>query len=184
MIKDAAQFGKQKGHWNGFDFSVDARLRNDLYVQGGVGVGKTMSDVCEIADDVPEVMFSPFPPAGQAIQPGHPVHRQGYGRGAGCDRCAGRRNVDVAAATATRRRRGRLSTRRSASYTLPWYGVRVSGTWQSIVGPQIAALRPTARRGTASRRSRAATMTTLGRVLTNSASVLNVIEPGTCGAIG
>ena len=33
-------------------------------------VGKAMSDVCEIVDDVPEVMFPPVPPAGQAIQPG------------------------------------------------------------------------------------------------------------------
>ena len=41
--------------------------------------------------------------------------------------------------SATRRRRSSRSTRGSSSYTLPWYGIRVSGTLQSLPGPQIVA---------------------------------------------
>ena len=59
VIKDASQFGKQKAHWNGFDASLDARLKSGLYLQGGTGIGKLMTDFCEIADDVPEMLQAP-----------------------------------------------------------------------------------------------------------------------------
>ena len=137
VIKAAVQFGKQKGHWNGFDFSIDARLRNNLYIQGGVGVGKGMSDVCDIADDVPGGDALPVP-AGRTGHPaGHPVRPSGTAQtGSPAPQAAparGRRDC-----TATRKPRGRRSTRRSAPTRCPWYGVRVSGTWQSIIGPQLA----------------------------------------------
>ena len=43
VIKDASAFGKQTAHWDGFDISVDARLRNGLFLQGGVSSGKDLS---------------------------------------------------------------------------------------------------------------------------------------------
>ena len=54
VIKSADDFGKQQHHWNGVDFSVDARLRNGLFLQGGLSTGKQMTDNCDIIDDVPE----------------------------------------------------------------------------------------------------------------------------------
>jgi hypothetical protein len=36
VIKGADNFGTQLQHWNGVDFSVDARLRNGLFVQAGL----------------------------------------------------------------------------------------------------------------------------------------------------
>ena len=56
VIKDASAFGKQQAHWDGFDLSVDARLRNGLFLQGGVSSGKDMYDYCDIVDDVPEAL--------------------------------------------------------------------------------------------------------------------------------
>jgi hypothetical protein len=50
----ASQYGEQKEHWNGVDFSVNARLPNGLFLFGGVSTGKTMLDNCEIAAQVPE----------------------------------------------------------------------------------------------------------------------------------
>ena len=50
------QFGTQQEHWNGFDFTVDARLKNGLFLQGGLSIGKTMTDNCDIVDDVPEAL--------------------------------------------------------------------------------------------------------------------------------
>jgi hypothetical protein len=178
VIKDAAQFGTQKGHWNGFDFSVDARLRNNLYVQAGAGVGKMMSDVCEIADDVPEMMFSPFPPAGQAIQPGIQYTVRDVNGVQGVTGAPG-------GGTWTSRLQCHQETpwqgqyKALGAYTLPWYGVRVSGTWQSIVGPQLAGFTTYSETANGSTTFSRASMTTLGRALTNSASVLNVVEPGT-----
>jgi hypothetical protein len=44
----ARNFGDQKEHWNGVDFSANARLENGLVLQGGVSTGRTTTDNCEI----------------------------------------------------------------------------------------------------------------------------------------
>jgi hypothetical protein len=44
----ARNFGDQKEHWNGMDFSANARLENGLMLQGGVSTGRTTTDNCEI----------------------------------------------------------------------------------------------------------------------------------------
>ena len=73
--------------------------------------------------------------------------------------------------TATRRPASSRNTRRSASYTLPWYGIRVAGTLQSIPGPALLAQniynntnRPTA--------------TTLARPFTLAQANANLLSPG------
>jgi hypothetical protein len=58
VVKDASTFGKQQSHWDGFDLSADARIRDGLYLQGGVSTGKTMTDNCDIIDDLPELLGS------------------------------------------------------------------------------------------------------------------------------
>src|SRR5688572_18195650 len=177
VIKSADQFGKQKGHWNGFDFSMDARLRSSFYIQGGFGVGKAMSDVCDIADDVPEVMLSPSPPAGQAIQPGIQTTVR--------DSANGVTGAPGGSGTWTSRLQCHQETpwqaqyKTLASYTLPWYGVRVSGTWQSIIGPQLAGFTTYSETANNATTFSRAALTTLGRPLTNNATVVNVVEPGT-----
>jgi hypothetical protein len=65
------------------------------------------------------------------------------------------------------------------SYTLPWWDIRVSGTWQSIVAPQIAAFATYSETANGVTTFSRNTLTTLGRPLTNSASTLNLLEPGT-----
>ncbi len=180
VIKAASQFGKQKGHWNGFDLSLDARPFDNLYVQGGAGLGKMMSDVCDIADDVPEVMFSPFPPAGQAIQPGIQFTVRDVNQVQGVTGAPG-----PAGGTWTSRLHCHQETPWQAqykalgSYTLPWYGVRVSGTWQSLIGPQRAGFTTFSETANGVTTFSRASTTTLGRPLTNSSAVLNVVEPGT-----
>jgi hypothetical protein len=56
VVKNASNFGNQLEHWDGVDLSIDARLRNGLFLQGGVSTGKTMTDNCDIIDDVPELL--------------------------------------------------------------------------------------------------------------------------------
>jgi len=136
VVKSADVFGTQRGHWDGFDVTVDARLRNGLLVQGGVSTGKTMTDNCDIVDDAPEILGaqsasfchfeSPFLPQYKAL----------------------------------------------ASYALPWYGIRVAGTFQSLPGPQIAA------NNIYNNATRAA-LTTLARPFTLAQANVNIIEPGT-----
>jgi hypothetical protein len=134
VVKDASNFGSQQAHWNGVDVTVDARLRNGLFLQGGVSTGKTMTDNCDIVDDVPELLGSssidychqetPFLPQYKAI----------------------------------------------ASYTLP-YAVRVSGTFQSLPGPDIGANTVYTNAALAS--------TTLGRPFTLGQATVNLIRPST-----
>jgi carboxypeptidase family protein len=53
-------YGKQIQHFNGFDFSVNARLPQGVLLQGGVSTGRTSTDNCEIVDNVPEMLvFAP-----------------------------------------------------------------------------------------------------------------------------
>jgi hypothetical protein len=44
----ARNFGEQKEHWNGVDFSVNTRLENGVVLQGGISTGRTTTDNCEI----------------------------------------------------------------------------------------------------------------------------------------
>ena len=50
----SSKYGKQKEHWNGFDVTINARLRGRANLQGGISSGKTMEDNCEIAAKLPE----------------------------------------------------------------------------------------------------------------------------------
>jgi len=173
VVKAASEFGKQKGHWNGFDINANTRLHG-LYIQGGTGIGKMMSDVCEIVDDVPETLFTPVPPAGQAIQPGiqQTVKSSAFG-------------IDGAPGTWTSAEHCHQETpwqaqyKALASYTLPWWGIRASGTWQSIIGPQLAALTTYSETANGVSTFARTSLTSLARPLTNTATTVNVMEPGT-----
>jgi hypothetical protein len=148
VVKAASNFGNQYGHWNGVDMSVDARLRGGLFLQGGFSTGRTMSDICDIIDDVPEALNWAAQPAG--IQP----------------------LVNAAVGVATSANYCHQQTpfltqvKALASYDLP-LGVRVSGTWQSLPGPQISA-----------NQIYAGTVPSLGRPFTFAQATVNVVEPG------
>jgi hypothetical protein len=48
----ARDFGTQIEHWNGVDASVNARLEHGIFLQGGLSVGQTVTDNCEIRANV------------------------------------------------------------------------------------------------------------------------------------
>jgi len=50
----ASDYGNQIEHWNGVDVTVNARPANGALLFGGVSIGKTMSDNCDVAAQVPE----------------------------------------------------------------------------------------------------------------------------------
>ena len=55
VVKDASTYGAQYQHYDGYDFTVDARMKNGVFIQGGVNTGRTMTDNCAIATQAPEV---------------------------------------------------------------------------------------------------------------------------------
>jgi hypothetical protein len=48
----SSPYGDQIESWNGADFTVNARLRNDLLLQGGVSTGKTLTDSCDVVGKI------------------------------------------------------------------------------------------------------------------------------------
>jgi hypothetical protein len=58
LVTFSDNYGKQIQHFNGVDFSVNARLPEGILLQGGVSTGRTSTDNCEIVDDVPEMLLA------------------------------------------------------------------------------------------------------------------------------
>jgi hypothetical protein len=155
VVKDAAQFGKQISHWNGVDLSIDTRLGNGLLLQGGASWGKTVSDNCDIVDDVPEALTGAAAPAG--LQAGWIVSTQASVPG----------GVLTPAQFCHQETPYLALYKAVASYTIPW-DIRISGTFGSSPGPQIAA-----------NQIYAGTAPGLGRPFTFGQVTANVVDPGT-----
>ena len=115
VVKAASQFGNQYQHWNGVDANLDLRLANGLLLQGGLATGRTVTDNCDVVQQVPEALL------GAAV--------------------LGTIQVGVwTPASFCHQESGFVTQYKGlGSYTLPWGGVRVSGTFQSLYGPQVLA---------------------------------------------
>jgi Carboxypeptidase regulatory-like domain len=106
-ITFADDYGKQTEHWNGMDFSVNARPRNGVLLQGGISTGRTSFDNCEIRAQLPELsVVAPF-----TVNPTNP-------------------NCHIETAFLTQ-------AKLLGSYSVPKVDVQVSATFQSLPGPQI-----------------------------------------------
>jgi hypothetical protein len=151
-VKPASDFGEVLSHWNGVDFSIDTRLRNGVLLQGGFSTGKTMNDFCDIVDDVPEVLQSPA-----AVPTG--VMLVGIGAPA--------LNVWTPAGFCHQESPFLTQYKAVAAYTFP-YAIRVSGTFQSVPGPVVAA-----------NNIYTGVLPSLGRPFFLGQSQVNVVEPGT-----
>src|SRR6185295_711849 len=46
------KYGKQTDHWDGADFTINARPRDGLFFQGGVSTGRRIEDVCDVVTKV------------------------------------------------------------------------------------------------------------------------------------
>jgi len=52
--KSANSFGNYERYWDGFDVTVQARLRDGLTLQGGTSTGRLVEDVCDVRAQAPE----------------------------------------------------------------------------------------------------------------------------------
>ncbi len=57
----ASNYGEQMQHWNGLDFSVNARLRRGFTVQGGVSTGRQETNNCAVIAGLPEAALLTAP---------------------------------------------------------------------------------------------------------------------------
>jgi hypothetical protein len=59
----ASNYGKRTEVYNGFDATLTTRFGQGGYVSGGVSVGRTVTDACEIVAKVPEALLGMDPAA-------------------------------------------------------------------------------------------------------------------------
>ena len=110
------KYGKQIQHWNGVDFTVNARMQNGLLLQGGFSTGKTVLDNCQIVAALPEMLTA--------------LPLNGGGANAG----------SLASAAYCHSESPFLTQAKAVgSYLIPHLGVQVAGTFQSIPGGELAA---------------------------------------------
>lgn len=146
----AEAFGSQTEHWNGADFTIQARMPKVL-LQGGLSTGRTSLNVCDIMRAAPENYFAvPALPAPVPASPALPLGNIPL------DYC----DVDTGFLT---------QLKLIGSYTLP-FDISVAATLQNLPGPQLIA------NGTY---TNAQVTPILGRALSEGASVpVNLIRPG------
>lgn len=63
-VTKASDYGKMTEHWNGMDFTVNARPREGVMLQGGVSTGRASYDGCEVRANLPEFSWTPDDTAG------------------------------------------------------------------------------------------------------------------------
>ncbi len=173
VVKAASQLGNQYQNWNGFDISIDGRFANGLFFQGGISSGKAVSDNCEIVAKAPEALqMPPGPGVNPVLAAGvpSPVANGAY-LGFGGAIPGAWTPLEFCHQESPFLTGGKAL----GSYQLPWGGVRVSATYQSLPGPQVGANVIYTNADIAAGRVQG-----LGRptFLANQATV-NVMEPGT-----
>jgi hypothetical protein len=120
VVKPSSNFGNQYGHWNGVDLNVDARCENGLFLQGASAPGRRCRTTATVVDDVPEALN-----CGGAASGDQPAGSGAVAGDAGTVLPSG-----VAVPDATTKRSRPTVCRRA---------FRITGTWQSLPGPQVAA---------------------------------------------
>jgi hypothetical protein len=113
VISLASKFGTATEIFNGVDFTVNARLARGIVVSGGPSIGRTETNLCLAVDS----------PQGTGLPPA-----QGATSNAGLLYC----NVKPPF---------QPNVKLLGVYPLPWQGVQVAATFQSLPGPQITATR-------------------------------------------
>jgi hypothetical protein len=112
IIKRASDFGKQSEVYNGVDIGMNARFQKGGLITGGVSLGKTVTDTCEIATAYPNVSASMTPAVGTvAVNNNTPT-----------DFC----HVEVPWVAGTQ-------VKFAAAYPLPW-SLQASLTYQNLPG--------------------------------------------------
>jgi hypothetical protein len=104
-------YGTQTEHFDGLNFSVNARLQNGLLIQGGFGTGKVVTDDCEIVEKLPDTLHQFLGNNTRtfvfAARPLEECHRNNGWR---------------------------TQLQGLAAYTIPKIDVQVSGTFQNLPG--------------------------------------------------
>jgi len=149
-ITFAKNYGNQVRRWDGIDVTLNARLGAGVMFQGGTSTGRTTTDICDVVDDVPEVLLG----ARHVGDPNTP-------------------NVGVWLPASHCRQQSKFLTdlKLLGTYSVPRIDVQIAATLQSVPGPHVAANFVAAN---------AAVAPGLGRDLSGGERnmTVNIVEPG------
>jgi hypothetical protein len=152
LVTGAAQFGKWDQYFNGLDVTLDARVGESLTVVGGLSMGQTVADNCDVRARLPEIATTTTGTsvfgAGlntSAVTPLSPYCHVAYGV--------------------------LTQLRGLSSYEVPRIGLELAATFQSRPGPMLAANYAV---------PNAAVASSLGRDLSGNAAnvTVNLLPPG------
>ena len=113
FITLSSAYGDQVERWHGVDVNLNTRFDNGMRLQGGISTGSTLSDICEVAEQVPEVLFG-----AQVIN-------------------SANANVWMPGQFCRQQTPFLTNVKFLAAHTIPRIDVLVSGTFRSVPGPQI-----------------------------------------------
>ncbi len=141
------KYGTQTEHWNGVDITAQLRVTGGALLSGGVSTGRRTTDNCDIVAKMPEMLF-----AAQNLTNANA-------------------NVWLPAQWCAQSEPFLTQVKGYGSYTVPKVDIQVSGSFQSIPGPLVAANFIV---------TNAAATAALGRPLSGAAANItaNIVEPG------
>jgi hypothetical protein len=159
----ASKYGKQRERWQGVDLNLNLRLQAGMMLQGGVSTGSTLTDICDVAEKVPEMLLGTATPANATTPQVLAVST---------NNADAVRNQWIPAQYCRERSPFLTNVKFAGSYTIPRADVLVSGTFRSVPGPEIYA------NYTA---TNAVIQPSLGRLLSGGVANLpiTIVEPGT-----
>lgn len=159
----ASNYGKQVERWQGVDVNLNMRPRAGMMLQGGVSTGSTLTDICDVAAKVPEMLLGTTTPANATYPQVLAVST---------NNSAAIVNQWIPAQYCRQHSPFLTNVKFAGSYTIPRAAVLVSGTFRSVPGPEVYA------NYTA---TNAVVTPSLGRPLSGGVANLpvTIVEPGT-----
>jgi carboxypeptidase family protein len=159
----ASKYGQQVERWQGVDVNLNMRPQAGVMLQGGVSTGRTLTDICDVAEKVPEMLLAAATPANATTPQVLAVST---------NNADAIRNQWIPAQFCRESSPFLTNVKFAGSYTIPRADVLVSGTFRSVPGPEIYA------NYTA---TNAVIQPSLGRVLSGGVANLpvTIVEPGT-----
>ena len=159
----SSNYGRQIERWQGVDVNLSMRPQAGLMLQGGVSSGSTLTDICDVAEKVPEMLLGTATPANATTPQVLAVST---------NNADAIRTQWIPAQFCRQSSPFLTNVKFAGSYTIPHADVLVSGTFRSVPGPEIYA------NYTA---TNAVIQPSLGRVLSGGVANLpvTIVEPGT-----
>jgi hypothetical protein len=125
FVTRAKNYGKQIERWHGVDINLNMRPQTGLLLQGGLSTGSTLTDICDVAAKLPEILL------GSNSSPQVLAVATGNG--------SANNNVWTPAQYCRQQSPFLTNVKFLASYTIPRIDVLASGTFRSVPGPLILA---------------------------------------------